>query len=59
MTYGRSDQSDDSEGERVGQLTRTKKNDQRAGSPAGHRVAATMVGSGEEVSEIRGRHIRW
>jgi len=32
-----------------------KKNDQRAGSPAGHCVAATMVGSGEEVSEIRGR----
>jgi hypothetical protein len=55
MTYGRSDQSDDSEGERVGQLTRTKKNDQRAGSPAGHRVTATLIGGGGEVSEIRGR----
>ena len=29
-----------------------KKNDQRAGSPAGHRVTATMISSGGEVSEI-------
>ena len=31
------------------------KNDQRAGSPAGHRVTATMIDGGGEVIEILGR----
>jgi len=42
----------DSDGERVDQLDENKENDQRAGSPAGHRVTATMISSGGEVSEI-------
>jgi hypothetical protein len=36
-------------------MTRTNKNDQRAGSPAGHRVTPTMIVGGGKVSEIGGR----
>ena len=36
-------------------MERINKEDQRAGSRAGHRVTATIIGSGGEVSEIRGR----
>ena len=36
-------------------MERTDRNDQRAGSPAGHRITATIIDGGAEVSEIRGR----
>ena len=50
MTYGRGGQTDDSEGEGVHGGEQIK-NDQRAGSPAGHRVTATVIDGGGEVSE--------
>jgi hypothetical protein len=38
-------------------MERTNRNDQRAGSPADHRITATIIDGGAEVSEIRGAHI--
>ena len=37
------------------QINGINKNDQRAGSPAGRQVTATVIDGGGEVSEIRGR----
>jgi hypothetical protein len=38
-------------------MERTNRNDQRAGFPADHRITATTIDGGAEVSEIRGAHI--